>query len=636
MARLMKNKILIIILAFTISACGETNVSNKNITDDNNTIVDTVEVTLSIPVGEDNVTEVNSTIALVTTITPADLVYNSITYSVAPQNIASVDNSGTVTGNNVGFATITVTVTTNDGSYTDDIIIEVVAVHVDVPEVTLSIPVGEDNVTEVNSTIALVTTITPADLVYNSVAYSVVPQNIASVDNSGTVTGDNVGFATVTVTITTNDGSYTDDIIIEVVAEDLGYTILGDEWLIHNLEGMKAFRDYVNNGNYGQNARLVADIVMDNVSWVPIADGRWYEGVFNGDNFTISYLYIDNSSNIQGLFKDFTGTIKNLRVTDANVNGGKQSGVIAGTNDGTLISSFVDNSTVVSTSEQAGGLVGFSYKDSLTKDSHVSNTSVTGLDNISGAVGNNDGNIDNVSVHNVTLNGIDAVGGVVGLNSGTVTNLRATSSSITGEYNVGGVVGLNGDNLSLSNADTVTVNGIGSVGGIVGSNNNLTVGTYVTNSVIIGTGNEVGGVAGTNVRDLLLSHADNMTITGADRVGGIIGAGKRGSDVNGLFASYINDFSITSTGSAVGGVYGSIDASVYIRSNYFLLDDNGFASVDNATKLLNIQQLNDNVTAMNNAVVIYENLPGNTNVIEYEFIQGANPAVDFPTLQFVP
>ena len=80
------------------------------------------------------------------------------------------------------------------------------------------------------------------------------------------------------------------------------------------------FRDHVNAGNKTACARLMADIDMSSVchaanenegveelSWVPISDmlqvgsNYWY-GTFDGNNKTISNLYINTTAERSGLF----------------------------------------------------------------------------------------------------------------------------------------------------------------------------------------------------------------------------------------------------------------------------------------------------------------------------------------------
>ena len=55
---------------------------------------------------------------LVATITPANATVQTVTWSSDDTDVATVDNTGKVTG--VAAGTATITVTTVDGDYTDD------------------------------------------------------------------------------------------------------------------------------------------------------------------------------------------------------------------------------------------------------------------------------------------------------------------------------------------------------------------------------------------------------------------------------------------------------------------------------------------------------------------------------------
>lgn len=67
--------------------------------------------------------------------------------------------------------------------------------------------------------------------------------------------------------------------------------------------------------------------------WTPLTNE--FKGTLDGLGHTITGLYINNSQDNQGLFGTLKGTVKNLRVTDSSVNG-QISGIIAGTNEGTI------------------------------------------------------------------------------------------------------------------------------------------------------------------------------------------------------------------------------------------------------------------------------------------------------------
>ena len=72
--------------------------------------------------------------------------------------------------------------------------------------------------------------------------------------------------------------------------------------------------------------------------WTPIGscgdedDCDSYSGIFEGNEHSISGLFImaDNRVNGTGLFAAFTGTIRNLRLSAANVTGGDDTGLLVG------------------------------------------------------------------------------------------------------------------------------------------------------------------------------------------------------------------------------------------------------------------------------------------------------------------
>ncbi|MBO7062412.1 MAG: hypothetical protein J6W54_15180 [Fibrobacter sp.] len=87
------------------------------------------------------------------------------------------------------------------------------------------------------------------------------------------------------------------------------------------------FRDQVNAGETDINAILTKNVncyansLVDttNVSnWIPIGkdSAGAYKGIFNGNNFTISNIYMDSTNLNYGLFAYLNGTVKNLKVKD--------------------------------------------------------------------------------------------------------------------------------------------------------------------------------------------------------------------------------------------------------------------------------------------------------------------------------
>lgn len=162
-------------------------------------------------------------------------------------------------------------------------------------------------------------------------------------------------------------------------------------WHIKNLEGLKEFRANLKNaewpavGNYwseGQNESLKNEayygytIVLDNdidmsgeTNWDPIGgvDDPWrFNGTFDGQNHTISNMKIDSNGDDVGFFgflksgREQGLRIQNLKFNNANVSGGENVAVLAGTAN--LFSEFnnitVTNSTVSGTKNIAG-IVGY-------------------------------------------------------------------------------------------------------------------------------------------------------------------------------------------------------------------------------------------------------------------------------------
>ena len=133
------------------------------------------------------------------TITKPDNVSNNdLVYESSNPNVATVDDNGKVTGVNPG--TTTITVKTKDGEIIDTITIVV--------KDKITVEVGEKEQIDPN-TITKPDNVTNNDLVYES-----NNPNVATVDDSGKVTGVNPG--TTTITVKTKDGDIIDTITVVV------------------------------------------------------------------------------------------------------------------------------------------------------------------------------------------------------------------------------------------------------------------------------------------------------------------------------------------------------------------------------------------------------------------------------------
>ncbi len=194
------------------------------------------------------------------------------------------------------------------------------------------------------------------------------------------------------------------------------------------------------------------------LSWVPIGNksNRWY-GEFNGNNKTISNLYINASEAYSGFF----GYAHNR-------NEGQR---------GIIKDIIFEKVNITSTADYSGVLAGYAW-----------NTDISGI-----------------TVNSGSINGTTDVGGIVGYAVATkISNCVNRISIVGSDYYIGGIVGYAGSSSSITNcANYGNVNGGRAVGGIVGYSEGLTLcnvfssGDVTFSSTANGSGLVVGDVSST-------------------------------------------------------------------------------------------------------------------------------------------
>ena len=259
--------------------------------------------------------------------------------------------------------------------------------------------------------------------------------------------------------------------------------------------------------------------------WLPINDNSsGLNAEFEGNGHTISNLYIHRQdTNSVGLFARVggSGIIRNAGVVNAEMEGGGDSGILAGSNSGTITDSYATGS--VSGGTYVGGLVGRNSSGGAITASYAAGS----------------------------VSGDSSVGGLVGNNSGAITASYATGSVSGGNSSVGGLVGNNSGAITASYA-TGSVNGIDEVGGLVGYNSGggAITASYATGSVS-GRDNQVGGLVGENGGAITASYATGSVSGGNSSVGGLVGFNSGGAAI---IASYATGS--VSGNSSVGGLVG--------------------------------------------------------------------------------
>ena len=165
------------------------------------------------------------TISLVATVLPENATNKNIIWTSNNENVATVAN-GVITGMAEGTATITVT--TEDGNFTDTCIVTVEKVE-GVQETIIVTGVTLDKKTVIlkeGETTSLVATVLPENATNKNITWTSNNESVATVTN-GIITGIAKGLATITVT--TEDGNFTDTCIVsvekvEVVPETIAVT----------------------------------------------------------------------------------------------------------------------------------------------------------------------------------------------------------------------------------------------------------------------------------------------------------------------------------------------------------------------------------------------------------------------------
>jgi hypothetical protein len=237
----------------------------------------------------------------------------------------------------------------------------------------------------------------------------------------------------------------------------LGGGTKNDPYQISSAEQLAELASLVNTGNTTYNSatyKLTCDFDLSaygknyngGKGWVPIgSNGHPFKGTFDGGGYTITGLYINNSSlTYVGLFGYLVGSIvDNLRLSDASVTGNEGVGDMAGMVIGS--SSKVQNccsTGTVTGSKDIGGMVG--CFDSGIMQNCYSTSTVSGSSYAGGIIGTVNSNAKVLSCDSTgAVKGNSYVGGVAGSIEGDMENCAALNPSVSGSSFVGRVAGQN-------------------------------------------------------------------------------------------------------------------------------------------------------------------------------------------------
>lgn len=419
---------------------------------------------------------------------------------------------------------------------------------------------------------------------------------------------------------------YNDDYVngFPVIANAEPPALVNGYYEIKNTFQLEWFRNFVNDGNVNANAKLIADINIRNKEWIPIGtDSRRYNGIFDGNNHSISNFKIQPATYDRGLFGSTNpnAVIKNLTLRNVSLNSTSEYvGAVVGLLRGKVENVTVEGVNIVAKA-QVGGIAGQIESNGSIKDSSVIGlpgmnvirgtgnnigglagnikttsyiTNVSSKDlvinaneragGISGDTDGGTGHFDTVNVDNVTISVVRYGGGVVfGLrNASSVNNAIVKNVTINGAEELGGIAGCTSGSevkITKSLVENYTGNSTSErTGGIIGYINSTASisDTIIRNSSIKGS-RYIGGVSYTamNGTKIIKVGVENVTITATNTnastdicVGGLIGVVGWNTG-NTIQYSYAQNVTITATGRMVGGLIGKIDtANHQILENY--------------------------------------------------------------------
>lgn len=323
------------------------------------TVTELDDITTSISSGTDYLLEV-------------ERVGSSITAYIDGNEVASATDSAFTSGK-VGFGTF------NDAADFDDLMVFVGDVAV--TGVTV-VPTSLD--LEVNESADLDATVAPSNATDQTVTWSSDDEDVAVVDANGLVTG--VGAGSATITVTTNDGSYTDTCDVDVTAptgalidEDFSSgasaftSVAAGTWSVSSGRYVLSSPGSAGFGLLGNisihDTAIIGDFSLSTLARITGTASDWNDvAVVFGYVDTSNYYYVaineSNDGGTQGVFKVEEGTPTELADISYSI-ASDTDYTVEITRSGSSIVVEINSSQVASITDAtyAGGKVGFGSKN---------------------------------------------------------------------------------------------------------------------------------------------------------------------------------------------------------------------------------------------------------------------------------
>ena len=250
-----------------------------------------------------------------------------------------------------------------------------------------------------------------------------------------------------------------------------------DPYLISNVDEFKWIPTKINQylANREVHFKQTSNIDFTGDNLTPIGTGSYkFEGVYNGDYYTLENFNIPYNNDHLGLFGSIkNGVVKNIKIKNAtissNITVNHYAGILAGTTEHSASNSRVDISNIVietstlsatvSTSNY-GGLIGFANKSNIEYCSATVTVSIVESGGGTGYVGGligflGGGDLRYSFSSGSVISNHDEVGGLVGrvANYGRASTVEESYSNadVIGMDDVGGLFGLTAESITVRN-----------------------------------------------------------------------------------------------------------------------------------------------------------------------------------------
>lgn len=215
---------------------------------------------------------------------------------------------------------------------------------------------------------------------------------------------------------------------------------------VSSKKDLVAFAELVNDGKdfSGKTVTLTGDVDLTDVSWTPIGtSGKPFKGTFDGKGNTISNLTINNSNaTYQGLFgfcQD--ATLRNVNITDANINCDYRAGILAGVVENSTIQDVTITNSNIAGRGHIGGLIGRVQGSNMTTSvsgCNITDTNISAMSSASNWDDTASGNVDYASPFETRCGGITSITVNSALN---IKDCNLTNVKVKSYGRAGGILG---------------------------------------------------------------------------------------------------------------------------------------------------------------------------------------------------